>query len=613
MSTKRPKPELSAHFLRDKRLLKAADTAKYTARLKEIDLPDDYAIYGYEPSSGRKPAAYWVCKQSIGECPECGTPYLEDAIASVSESKLTHYCRVAIPHEGEKPTYDIHPATLYLRRIRWMCYNCYSKLKTYNAKMQDDSQLVDEKDRKLTLQLKKYLGQQAMHMEINTLAEIFDISPHTVKNCFDKALAEYEKRRNWDDISTLGLYTVTLNVQGQQTNFCLCADVDTESLIELFAYEDKEAAANFLSKLKNKQNIQHVFISIDSAAFNFAKTNFPIKTIMVDRLDVRKRLLNGLETVKKGNDDSQDFPILRRHWKLLKNVEEAIPANSKDYVFLKEVLNAFPHVGDAYWLKEAGMDIYRKTTGQCKLVNDWISSDKYNILPYEQLEQYMIQAQEPVVRFAVQYNGVDRNRYEKAILEAESPLINYVGLTGASKSALWSRAASFKMIRARVLYGAAMMANYFAAQEPNEKSHEEYAIHEAMCFATETFKTIAKINTPAVKTEAVPEIYLHNFRIPLSIYPTLLNYGLTEYRGVLLDLKPLKKDGLSKSKQTEETMSNKIAFDALWDESPIDVTPEVNFIWSIANKLRGSYMPDKYGDVIIPKLTQAAYRWYNLQ
>ena len=518
MSTKRPKPELSAHFIRDKRLLKAADTAKYNARLKEIDLPDDYAIYGYEPSSGRKPAAYWVCKQSVGECPECGTPYLEDAIASVSESKLTHYCRVAIPHEGEKPTYDIHPATLYLRRIRWMCYNCYSKLKTYNAKMQDDSQLVDEKDRKLTLQLKKYLGQQAMHMEINTLAEIFDISPHTVKNCFDKALAEYEKRRNWDDISTLGLYTVTLNVQGQQTNFCLCADVDTESLIELFAYEDKEAAANFLSKLKNKQNIQHVFISIDSAAFNFAKTNFPIKTIMVDRLDVRKRLLNGLETVKKGNDDSQDFPILRRHWKLLKNVEEAIPANSKDYVFLKEVLNAFPYVGDAYWLKEAGMDIYRKTTGQCKLVNDWISSDKYNILPYEQLEQYMIQAQEPVVRFAVQYNGVDRSRYEKAILEAESPLINYVGLTSASKSALWSRAASFKMIRARVLYGAAKMANYFAAQEPNEKSHEEYAIHEAMCFATETFKTIAKINTPAVKAETTPEIYLHNFRIPLSIY-----------------------------------------------------------------------------------------------
>lgn len=44
---------------------------------------------------------------------------------------------------------------------------------------------------------------------------------------------------------------------------------------------------------------------------------------------------------------------------------------------------------------------------------------------------------------------------------------------------------------------------------------------------------------------------------------------------------------------------NKI-IDTMWDDSPIDVTQEANFIWSIANKLRGSYMPDKYGDVIIP-------------
>ncbi len=39
---------------------------------------------------------------------------------------------------------------------------------------------------------------------------------------------------------------------------------------------------------------------------------------------------------------------------------------------------------------------------------------------------------------------------------------------------------------------------------------------------------------------------------------------------------------------------------ASWDDTPVDITSEANFIWSIANKLRGSYMPDKYGDVIIP-------------
>lgn len=40
--------------------------------------------------------------------------------------------------------------------------------------------------------------------------------------------------------------------------------------------------------------------------------------------------------------------------------------------------------------------------------------------------------------------------------------------------------------------------------------------------------------------------------------------------------------------------------DAMWDDAPIDVSSEVNFIWSIANKLRGPYQSDKYKDVIIP-------------
>lgn len=47
-------------------------------------------------------------------------------------------------------------------------------------------------------------------------------------------------------------------------------------------------------------------------------------------------------------------------------------------------------------------------------------------------------------------------------------------------------------------------------------------------------------------------------------------------------------------------MSDVKAIDALWDDSPIDVSNEVNFIWSIANKLRGPYQSDKYKDVIIP-------------
>lgn len=45
-------------------------------------------------------------------------------------------------------------------------------------------------------------------------------------------------------------------------------------------------------------------------------------------------------------------------------------------------------------------------------------------------------------------------------------------------------------------------------------------------------------------------------------------------------------------------MNSKI--DVMWDDTPVDVSTEVNFIWSIANKLRGTYQSDKYKDVIIP-------------
>jgi len=46
--------------------------------------------------------------------------------------------------------------------------------------------------------------------------------------------------------------------------------------------------------------------------------------------------------------------------------------------------------------------------------------------------------------------------------------------------------------------------------------------------------------------------------------------------------------------------SNQRKIDTMWDDNPINVSSEVNFIWGIANKLRGPYLSDKYKDVIIP-------------
>ena len=534
MSTKRPKPELSAHFLRELRILEGKDYVQYKARTKELALPNDYKVYRYEPATGDQTAAYWVGKCTVDKCPVCGTPYPSKAAAELAESKLTHY--IMVERDGGRP--EISPVTLYLRRIRWRCYECYKERGTYNASMQDDSKITDGNG-KTTIQLNKFLGKQAMHIAAKPLAEYFDVAVNTVKKCFDDEVERCDKARNWDNIRTLGLYTIKLNVKGQETTNCLCTNFETEELIELFRYDNTEEAVNFLKSLKDKQAIGTVITSVDGAAYHFATQNFPKAKIMVDRVDIRKRLLDGLETVKKGNSGSPNFPLLRSNWTLLDEIE-ATPEDSPNGILLARVLEKFPRVRVGYQIKEGGMEIYRHRTGQRQRVDDWIFCDKHAILPYEQLEQCMLVAKEPVIAFAEKYNGVDRNEYEKDVLDAQEPLVRYTDLTCEEESASSSRAALWKTVRAHALYGAAMMVNYAGAQKRKKKSRMRDEAF-AMNFATQMKKTpdVAAI-TETIEPDDIPDIYLHNFGIPLSIYPALISNYVSEYRRTQLDLPALR-------------------------------------------------------------------------
>lgn len=534
MSTKRPKPELSAHFLRELRILEGKDYVQYKARTKELALPDDYKVYHYEPAAGGQPAAYWVGKCTVDKCPVCGTPYPSKAAAELAESKLTHY--IMVEHEGGRP--EISPVTLYLRRIRWRCYDCYKERGTYNASMQDDSKITDGNG-KTTIQLNKFLGKQAMHIAAKPLAEYFDVAVNTVKKCFDDEVERCDKARNWDNIRTLGLYTIKLNVKGQETTNCLCTNFETEELIELFRYDNTEEAVNFLKSLKDKQAIDTVITSVDGAAYHFAAQNFPKAKIMVDRVDIRKRLLDGLETVKKGNGSSPNFPLLRSNWTLLDEIE-ATPEDSPNGILLARVLEKFPRVRVGYQIKEGGMEIYRHRTGQRQRVDDWIFCDKHDILPYEQLEQCMLVAKEPVIAFAEKYNGIDRNEYEKDVLDAQEPLVRYTDMTCSEESASSSRAALWKTVRAHALYGAAMMVNYAGAQKRKKKSRMRDEAF-AMNFATSMKKVSDKAATSeTIESDEIPDIYLHNFGIPLSIYPALISNYVLEYRRTQLDLPALR-------------------------------------------------------------------------
>lgn len=636
----------SKFFIAEKKFLVQADFEKYNFRLKEIGLqslmieqPSEYKIYHYEATweDGRQKTwpSYWICKdtESYAEvCPNCGYVFKERDIKGVLESEPMHY-----RHIKDK----VEPVKLYIRRIRWQCSKCKK------TRMQDFSTLVYG-NRHETETLRKFLGQQSLYMETMALAKTFGISDIAVQKFRVAEIERCDKARNWDDIRTLGLYTVKLFVSDEdkpsyamtelftsnekskeetktkakkKTGCCLCTDVDTDSVIDLFAWNDVNSRDNFLEALSNKQAINRILTSADKDAYEFAVSNFSNAEVMVDRVDIRKRLLDGMQTTKEGHKSDKNFPMLRRHWNLLDHVS---PISTRDCSFVESVLSVFPDIKRAYELKEAGLKIYRTPEkNECeKRVTTWIKSEKYGILPYEQLAGDMETKIEPVVRFAEAYYGDKREPYETRLLEVYKPLIWYTDLICTQPSEEANRGIKFASIRGRIVYGIAMLANYYATLKSTDSIN-------IMHFRTRLF------NQESMVSGNKAEITLRNFRIPLKIYSKLLYSEIEDYHHQLnpnkkieyfseeseyvsemiyqdkrFKLKPLRescdreKERLQPPTDTQkgqkDTMSDKIAFDPLWDEAPIDVTQEVNFIWSIANKLRGSYMPDKYGDVIIP-------------
>ena len=371
----------SKFFIAEKRLLVQADFEKYNFRLKEIGLqslmieqPSEYKIYHYEATweDDRQKTwpSYWICKntESYAEaCPNCGYVFKERDIRGVLESEPMHY-----RHLEDK----VEPVKLYIRRIRWQCSKCKK------TRMQDFSTLVYG-NRHETETLRKFLGQQSLYMETAALAKTFSISDIAVQKFRVAEIERCDKARNWDDIHALGLYTVELFVSDEdkpsyamtelstsdekakeetkvkaktKTGCCLCTDVDTDSVIDLFAWNDVNSRDNFLEALSSKQAINRILTSADKDAYEFAVSNFPNAEVMVDRVDIRKRLLDGMQTTKEGHKTDKNFPMLRRHWNLLDHVS---PISTRDCSFVESVLSVFPDIKRAYELKEAGLKIYR--------------------------------------------------------------------------------------------------------------------------------------------------------------------------------------------------------------------------------------------------------------
>lgn len=503
--------------------------ARYNTRLKEIGLlpmdgTPEYHIWNYEEATNGRVARYSICRSEVGRCPVCGAPYAIDAVAEEKEVELTHYRQ----YTDRMGKVQFEPVALILTRNRWKCLNCYDKIKKYNARWDDNTSLVEGHDR-ITIACKKFIAEQSLRMEQKALADIFGISEDKVKSLMMSEIQRLDALRYWDNIGVLGLYSITLGTK-DKTTYCLCTDVEKETFIEFFSWADDKASKAFLKCLVKKTDIKQVLTSIDATAVDFAKSNFPDAEILVDQVDVKERLLDALHSIRHDEILRLPEPIrkqLQVFWPSLDKDERLLPGG-KDMLNVRRVKSHAPNIGLAYDLKESGYEIYRQSTGQAQLVEDWVNADKHGFQAFETLENQMRAEKQPVIDFAVQNYGADRSLYEASLKKVREPVWNYLQLEfsdAAKRSAKGSRAVSAATMRGKILYGAAAYYN----QEQKMTQKASHSLSDAIGVMDKM--SVIYDATRTVRQKATPQ----NFGIPLSFLPMALE-RLTTYRFALMDM-----------------------------------------------------------------------------
>ena len=154
-------------------------------------------------------------------------------------------------------------------------------------------------------------------MEQEALANIFGINDVSiVKKLLIAKIETLDNERCWDNIQTLGIYTVCVGEKPKK--YCLCTNVEEETFIEWFPWSESTMAKNFVKKLQLcKQSIQKIVTSIDEEACGFAASNFPEIERQIDRVDVKERLLNAMKNIcrkEAENYSRKTRESIRAYW-----------------------------------------------------------------------------------------------------------------------------------------------------------------------------------------------------------------------------------------------------------------------------------------------------------
>lgn len=350
-------------------------------------------------------------------CPICGSV----------EPKLSKYGKkrqvfMDLPMHGQ-------PVGIVINRQRYLCKDCGSTFREWLWCIDDDHMC--------TARFTAYVENESLKRTFTSVANELGISEGTVRNIFNAHIHTLENMHQFETPRWLGIDELYIlgKPRGVLTN------VEANTLFDLLVDRNKDTIINRLSHLNDRESVEVVTMDMWAPYKDAVYKTLPNAEVVVDKFHVVRMANQAVESIRKQIRKELDVKQRRQlkndRFLMLKRKRDLKPF---DHIILDSWTLTYPHLKQAYELKEAFFEIWDAQTAE-------EAQERY-IAWQASIPDDMKSAFNDIIRAYKNWHHEINNYFTYRATNAYTESVN--GLTRVVNR--MGRGYSFKALRAKMLY-----------------------------------------------------------------------------------------------------------------------------------------------------------------
>lgn len=240
--------------------------------------------------------------------------------------------------------------TLWLVRRRFLCRACNG---TFSPELPEMAE-----GHRMTQRLADYIIKSAVGRTNTDVGREVGVDEAIIRLLFRGHYEAQKGRYKPAAPRVLGIDELYL----QRTYRCVLTNIEEETIIDLLESRTKSHVTAYLSRLKDRKDVEIVCMDMWNPYREVAKLLMPQAAIVVDKFHIQRMANEVMEKIRKGIKAG----LSQHRRRALKGDRKLMLMRERDLTPMSQMVietwtNQFPELGAAYRLKEAFMDIWLNT------------------------------------------------------------------------------------------------------------------------------------------------------------------------------------------------------------------------------------------------------------